>query len=143
MLGAPAAMGCPSPLARRPWPSLRWLRASPFGHGTTGRRVRHRRNALWGARGAEVKLTLLAAEGPSTRAKWFVARAIAPSLEVERGGRESKLHAVSKGAPSASARVIRAHVGSHTLEANVEVAAAALKGPALDQLQHLVVRRHG
>ena len=64
MFGAPAALRCPSPLARRPRAGLRWLLATPFGRGTSERWVRCSENALWGTCGAEVELALLANEGP-------------------------------------------------------------------------------
>ena len=64
MFGAPATLGRPSPLARRPRAGLRWLLATPFGRGTSERWVRCGENALWGTCGAEVELALLAGEGP-------------------------------------------------------------------------------
>ena len=66
MFGAPATLGCPSPLARRPLTGLRWLRAAPFGRGATGGWVRLRGDALRSTCGAEVELARLAAIGPRT-----------------------------------------------------------------------------
>ena len=64
MFGAPATLGRSSPLARRPLTGLRWLRATPFGRGTTGGWVRLRGDALRSTCGAEVELARLAAIGP-------------------------------------------------------------------------------
>ena len=131
LLGAPGAT-CPHVRAPRPWPrpsyncqvlhtGLCRLRTPPFGRDTraSGALIERRRQpgdsrlegdalgarGVGGARGAEVKLALLATVCPRTCAKGFVARTVAPPGQVPGG---------ESGSPSPYMYLKQASSSKHT-----------------------------